>query len=87
MCSRRLKQAPFGRPYGPKIMCIDPLDGCACMITTRMLNLNALRYLPHLCLYEQEYIDRNIVDGCAFMFKGCDKLNELAQILKHLREI
>ena len=51
MCSRRLKQAPFGRTYGPKIRCIDPLDGCACMITSRMLN--ALRYLPHLCLYEQ----------------------------------
>ena len=39
MCSRRLKQAPFGRTYGPK------------MITSRMLN--ALRYLPYLCLYEQ----------------------------------
>ena len=45
--SRRLKQAAFGRTYGPKI----PLDGCACMITLRILN--ALRYLPHLCLYEQ----------------------------------
>ena len=78
MCSRRLKQAPFGRTYGPKIRCIDPLDGCACMITSRMLN--ALRYLSHLCLYDQEYRDRNIVDGCAFMFKGCDKLNELAYI-------
>ena len=67
MCSRRLKQAPFGRTYEPKIRCIDPLDGCACMITSRMLN--ALRYL-------------NIVDGCAFMFKGCDKLNELAHYYK-----
>ena len=38
MCSRRLKQAQFGRTYGPKIRCIDPLDGCACMITSRMLN-------------------------------------------------
>ena len=27
---------------------------------------------------QEEYRDRNIVDGCAFMFKGCDKLNELA---------
>ena len=26
---------------------------------------------------QEEYRDRNIVDGCAFMFKGCDKLNEL----------
>ena len=51
MCSRRLKQAAFGRTYGPKRR-IVPLDGCACMIiTTRMLN--ALRHLPHLCLYEQ----------------------------------
>ena len=36
---------------------------------------------------QEEYRDRNIVDGCTFMFKGCDKLNELAQILKHLQEI
>ena len=50
MCSRRLKQVPFGRTYGPKIRCIDPLDGCACMITSRMLN--ALRYLSHLCLHQ-----------------------------------
>ena len=76
MCSRRLKQAPFGRTYGPKIRCIDPLDGCACMITSRMLN--ALRYLTHLCLYEQRTHRKNTEDGCAFMFKGCDKLNELA---------
>ena len=27
---------------------------------------------------QEEYRDRNIVDGCAFMFKGCDKLNKLA---------
>ena len=31
---------------------------------------------------QEEYRDRNIVDGCAFMFKGCDKLNELAYIYK-----
>ena len=84
MCSRRVKQAPFGRTYGQKIRCIDPLDGCACMITSRMLN--ALRYLPYLCLYEQRTRRKNtetvnIVDGCVYMFKGCDKLNELAQIL------
>ena len=53
MCSRRLKQAPFGRTYGPKIRCIDPVDGCACMITSRMLN--AL----HLCLYEQRTRRKN----------------------------
>ena len=47
MCSRRLKQAPFGRTYGPEI----PLDVCARMITSRMLE--KLRYLPHLCLDEQ----------------------------------
>ena len=57
MCSRRLKQAPFGRTYGPKIRCIDPLDGCACMITSCMLN--ALRYRPHLCLYEQRTRRKN----------------------------
>ena len=27
---------------------------------------------------QEEYRDRNIVDGSALMFKGCDKLNELA---------
>ena len=47
MCSRRIKQTAFDRTYGPKV----PLDGCACVITSRMLN--ALRYLPHLCLHEQ----------------------------------
>ena len=57
MCSRRLKQAPFGRTYGPEIRCIDPLDGCARMITSRMLN--ALRYLPHLCLYKQRTRRKN----------------------------
>ena len=51
MCSRRLKQAAFGRTYGPKRR-IVPLDGCACMIITSRM-LNALRHLPHLCLYEQ----------------------------------
>ena len=30
---------------------------------------------------QEEYRDWNIVNGCAYMFKGCDKLNELAQIL------
>ena len=30
------------------------------------------------CLYTQEeYRDRNIVDGCAYMFKGCDKLKTI----------
>ena len=57
MCSRRLKQALFGRTYWPKIRCIDPLDSCACMITSRLLN--ALRYLPHLCLYEQRTRRKN----------------------------
>ena len=27
---------------------------------------------------QEEYRDWNIVDGCAFMCNGCDKLNELA---------
>ena len=82
MCSRRLKQAPFGQTYGPKIRYIDPLDGCACMITSRMLN--ALRIYVYMnsedicCLYTQEeYRDGNIMDGCAYMFKGCDKLNTI----------
>ena len=51
MCSRRLKQAAFGRTYGPKRR-IVPLDGCACMIITSRM-LNALWHLTHLCLYEQ----------------------------------
>ena len=36
---------------------------------------------------QEEYRDRNIVDGCAYMFKGCDKLKKLVQILLHLQEI
>ena len=53
MCSRRLKQAA----YGPKIRRIFPLDGCACMITSRMFTL---RYMLHLCLYEQRRKEADI---------------------------
>ena len=52
MCSRRLKQAAFGRTYGPKRHLV-PLDGCACMIITSRM-LNAVRHLVHICLYEQQ---------------------------------
>ena len=58
MCSKRLKQAAFGRTYGPKIRRIFPLHGCACMITSR--TLNALRYMPHLCLFEQRRTEADI---------------------------
>ena len=56
-------QAAFGRTCEPKIRHIVPLDGCACMITSWMLN--ALWYLSHetVHFHSSEYTEIYNVKG------------------------